>query len=127
MHRSDIVKVFAATGAGGSIVGAITHDQVLTWSGTTIAVGSAVVTGLITAYHQLRAARRDEDAKDRNLQLEAMRELARTQCQLESRIEAAESRTAELAARIEQVRCRNPLPDGSARCGAKITDDRHDT
>lgn len=121
MPSFHTLKIFAATGAGGSVLGALTHDQVMTWCGTAIAVGSALITGLVAAYHQIRAARRDEDAKDRRQLLDETREMARSQYALEARIKEAEKKAVELARRIEQVRCRHPLPDGSARCGATHT------
>jgi hypothetical protein len=61
----DTLKIFAGAGGAGGLVGAITHDQLLTWTGATIAAGSMVVTAALTGYHKLREARRAEDLKDR--------------------------------------------------------------
>jgi hypothetical protein len=112
----DSLKIFAAAGAGGGVAGAISHDQILAWSGAAIAVGSAMVTGLVAAYHKIREARRDEDAKDRHSQLEDIRALTRAQTEIEARIGRAETAATALTAVVERVRCKFPTADGAARC-----------
>ncbi|MGC8640027.1 MAG: hypothetical protein ACP5XB_09150 [Isosphaeraceae bacterium] len=112
----DSLKIFAAAGAGGGVAGAISHDQILTWSGAAVAVGSALVTAAVAAYHKYREARRDEDTKDRRSQLEDIRKLTRVQADLESRISRSETAVTSLSDLVERVRCRYPNPDGTARC-----------
>lgn len=112
----DSLKIFAAAGAGGGVAGAISHDQILTWSGAAIAVGSALVTAAVAAYHKYREARRDEDTKDRRSQLDDIRALTRVQAELEARIGRAETAATALTQAVDYARCRYPNPDGTARC-----------
>ena len=111
------LTILAVAGGAGGLVGAITHDQVLTWAGAAIGIASAVATTAIAVYHEFREACRLEDAADRDVQGKHIESLARDQLALETRIALAESRAREVTATIEKVRCRYPTIDGSARCG----------
>ncbi len=106
----------AAAGGAGGVVGVLTHDQILTWTGATIAVGSAVLSAAVAAYHKLREARRDEDAADRKVLLDDIRAMTRVQVELELRISNSEIRLNEVEILIDRVRCKFPNPDGTARC-----------
>ena len=105
----------ASLGAIGSIFGAISHEQVLTWSGVGLAVASALVTFMTSALHKVREAAREEDKKDRATQLEDIRALARFQVELEHRITADRKLLDELETRLDLERCPY-LADGRARC-----------
>ncbi len=102
--------------AAGSILGAISHDQVVAWTGALIAVGSALVTAGLPVYHRLREARRSEDAADRARVLEDVRALTRVQVEMEGRIAADGRRLNEIEAQMERIRCRYPNSDGTAHC-----------
>ncbi len=121
MRIFESIKILAAAGGAGGVVGALTHDQILTWTGATIAVGSAVLSAAVAAYHKLREARRDEDAADRKIQLDDIRALTRVQVELEIRICQAESRLNEVETMIDRVRCKFPNAEGTARCGGAET------
>src|SRR5208283_4698610 len=116
MRISQSIRIFAAAGGAGGVVGALTHDQVLTWTGATIALGSAVLSAAVAAYHKLREARRDEDTADRKALLDDIRAMTRVQVELELRISHAETRLNEVEILIDRVRCKFPNPDGTARC-----------
>jgi len=112
----DRITVLAAAGGTGGVIGALTHDSLMTWTGAAIAAVSALLSGMIAGYHRYRGARRIEDAADRDAQLEDIRGLTRAQVELELRIAKAEHDTIELGTQLQVVRCRFPLPDGRARC-----------
>jgi len=115
----------AAAGGAGGVVGALTHDQILTWTGATIAVGSAVLSAAVAAYHKLREARRDEDAADRKVLLDDIRAMTRVQVELELRISNSEIRLNEVEILIDRVRCKFPNPDGTARCSGETPNSGH--
>jgi len=125
MRIFESIRIFAAAGGAGGVVGALTHDQILTWTGATIAVGSAVLSAAVAAYHKLREARRDEDAADRKIQLDDIRALTRVQVELEIRITQAESRLNEVKTMIDRVRCKFPNAEGTARCGGETPSSGH--
>jgi hypothetical protein len=125
MRIIESIRIFAAAGGAGGVVGALTHDQILTWTGATIAVGSAILSAAVAAYHKLREARRDEDAADRKIQLDDIRALTRVQVELEIRISQAETRLEEVKYLIDRVRCKFPNPDGTARCGSETPNSGH--
>ncbi len=125
MNRLIPATCYAA--AAGSVVGAISESELITWTGAIIAVGSAVVTAVLAGYHKLREAARDERAKDQQQQradraadqqqqLEDVRAFGRAQIEMETRIASAAKRLDEIEATVDKVRCRFPAPDGSARC-----------
>ncbi len=116
MRIFESIRIFAAAGGAGGVVGAFTHDQILTWTGATIAVGSAVLSATVAAYHKLREARRDEDAADRKVQLDYVRTLTRVQVDLEIRISQAETRLKEVKTLMDCLPCMFPNADGTARC-----------
>jgi hypothetical protein len=112
----DRVTIFAVAGGTGGVVGAATHDEVLTWCGVALAVCSAILSTAIAGYHRIRDARRTEDAADRQAQLDDIRALTRVQIELERRIDSTETRLATVDGQLERVRCRFPQPDGTAKC-----------
>ena len=97
------IKVFAAAGGAGGVIGALAHDELMTWTGAMIAVGSAVLSAAVAAYHRFREACRDEDAADRKILLDDMQALTRVQVELEIRINQAETRLNEIMTLIERV------------------------
>jgi hypothetical protein len=128
MPLYNTLKIFGAAGAGGSVVGLVTHDEVLNWTGTAIAVGSALVTAGLAGYHKYRDARRAEDArdreaarKDRTADRDEVRAMGRVIAEVEMRIAKAETDASELARRLEAVHCRYPLANGAARCSESNT------
>ncbi len=121
MRVFESIRILAAAGGAGGVVGALTHDQILTWTGATIAVGSALLSAAVATYHKLREARRDEDAADRKIQIDDIRALTRVQVELDMRIGQAESRLNEVLTLIDGVRCKFPNADGTARCGGAET------
>jgi hypothetical protein len=108
--------IFGLAGASGALWGAISHDEVVAWSGAGVAVVSAVTSALIPAYHRLCSAVRAERRADRQILIDEVRALARVQIEFEHRIQSATKAIAELEAHVEKVRCKFPLADGSARC-----------
>jgi hypothetical protein len=125
MRIFESIRIFAAAGGAGGVVGALTHDQVLTWTGATIAVGSAVLSAAVAAYHKLREARRDVDAADRKALLDDIRAMTRVQVELELRISHAETRLEEVKILIDRVRCKFPNLDGTARCCGETPNSGH--
>ncbi len=112
----DRITIFAVAGGSGGVIGAVTHDQVLTWCGVALAVASAVLSAAVAGYHRIRGARRDEDTADRKFQLDDIRALTRAQVELERRIDSTENRLTGLDGQLERVRCRFPNADGTAKC-----------
>ncbi len=107
---------FAASGLGLGVTGAMTHEDVFTWTGVAIAAGSAVVSSAIASYHSFRKAVRDEATKDRMQEIKDVHKLTEAHVDLENRIRKSEFDIVEIASRVEKVRCAFPNPDGTARC-----------
>jgi hypothetical protein len=112
---SRVVPPIAGLGAIGSIFGAISHEQILTLTGVGLAVASAIVTFMTSALHKVREAAREEDKKDRAVQLEDIRAIARFQVELEHRITAESKLLDELEERLNRERCPY-IVNGLARC-----------
>lgn len=76
---------------------AVSDSQVLTWGAVGIAVGSALVTAVLSGYHKIREAARTEDQADRKSVLQDVRDLANAQTDVEVRVRAMEEKAGELA------------------------------
>src|SRR5208282_4312313 len=95
MNSLTMVKFFcwaSAACATGSLLGAITSDQILTWAMACIAISSAILGCVIASYHKWREGMREDDRKDRLAQLEDVRAMARVQVEIEMRMSAIERR-----------------------------------
>lgn len=115
----DRLSIVATAGGAGGVLGAITHDQFLTWCGAIAAASSAFISLGLSAYHRLRDAQRTEAAADRAAQLDDIRAMTRVQIELERRIDSTESRLTGLDGQLERVRCRVPNADGTAKCAVQ--------
>lgn len=112
----------ASAGAGGAVVGAFSHQDMMTWSGVAIAVTSAMITAAMAGYHKIREAARQEDIADRQAQEEAIKRQLRAQVELEERLkwnseklEIMEKSVLELVERVKRERC--PFAEeGHAKC-----------
>lgn len=98
----------ASVGASSAIVGAVSHQDLLTWSGVIVAVVSALVSGAVAGYHKIREAARQEDVADREATETAIRRQISAQMELEQRskanaahLDVAEHMLAELLERVK--------------------------
>jgi hypothetical protein len=115
----------ASAGAGGAILGAFTHQDVLTWAGVVVAIASAAVSGAVAGYHKIREAARQEDLADKEAAELATRRQIQAQITFESKIQSnakkvaiLEQTMAELVERVRRERC--PFAqDGHAHCEGK--------
>jgi hypothetical protein len=114
----------ASAGVGGAIVGAFTHQDVLTWCGVIVAILSALVSATVAGYHQIREAARQEDLADRKVAEQATRRQIQVQVEYEARIRTNAEKVAilekavtELVDRVRSARCPLTL-DGRTRCEA---------
>ena len=78
----------ASAGAGGAIVGAFTHQDLLTWGGVVVAILSAFVSWAVGGYHKIREAARQEDLADKEAAELATRRQIQAQIQFEAKINA---------------------------------------
>ena len=108
--------ILAVGGAGIGLAGAINHETVLTWVGVILAAGSAIVSGAIAGFHQLKSAVREENQKAAAAVVATARVLALTQAQFEARVERMDQRLIGIEKRLEEAMCRFPTPEGAARC-----------
>jgi hypothetical protein len=112
----------ASAGAGGAILGAFTHQDLLTWCGVIVAILSALVSSAVAGYHKIRAAARQEDLADKEAAELATRRQIQAQVEFEFKINSnatkvaiLEQSVAELVERVRRERC--PFAqDGHARC-----------
>lgn len=119
-------KASASAGAGGAIVGAISHQELLTWVGVAVAVVSAIGSASVAGYHKIRDVIRQEDIADRQAAELAMHRQIAAQVEFEARIQSNAEKTVmleqtlvELVERVRLERCPY-LEEGHARCiGAK--------
>ena len=102
----------ASAGAGGAIVGAFTHQDLLTWSGVIVAILSALVSGAVAGYHKIREAARQEDIADREAAELATRRQIQAQIEFEAKINANAAKVAilgqtvaDLVERVRRERC----------------------
>ena len=122
-HRSIAsLTTTASAGAGGAIVGAFTHQDLLTWGGVIVAILSAFVSWAVGGYHKIREAARQEDLADKEAAELATRRQIQAQIQFEAKINAnarkvtiLEKSLEELVERVRRERC--PFSEGGhSRC-----------
>lgn len=110
------MSLASGVGAVSAVLGALSNDEIVTWAGVAIAVGSAAGSVLLSGYAKLRDSIRTADHLDRQAVIQDIQALTRVQTELEDRITKAEINLEACEAEIEKCRCRYPLPDGAARC-----------
>lgn len=99
-NSQKILHGFCYVGTGGAVCGAISNDQLFTWSAVAVAISSAFITAGLAGYHRLREAARQENVADRAADLESIRVMARVQIEIESRVNIIEEKANKVIERI---------------------------
>jgi len=113
------ILIIPAIGMGGSFMAAVDHNAILSWIGAAVASSGFILNSVLSSYHRVREARRQEDGADRVAAFEAMQMLRLAQSDLESRILKGENDVINLTSRLDAVRCLFPSLDGKPRCVAE--------
>ena len=58
------ISTVCFTATAGSVIGAFSQSELITWTGAAIAIGSAIATAMLAAYHKVREAHRQEALAD---------------------------------------------------------------
>lgn len=93
-HPVNFVAGLAASGA--SVFGVVTQDNALAMASAVVAVGFAVAGPVRKAFGAGRAAQREEDAKDRELELSAFQTEVRKRVELEFQVKQLTEQVAAL-------------------------------
>jgi hypothetical protein len=101
----------------GAILAAVNRDEIITWCGIIVALGSSLFSWGIGRYHNLRSTIRAENRADRREVLEDIRAQASILTEMRIRQETLRKDLDSCVELIQKVRCRYPNEDGSARCG----------
>ena len=110
------LPVAAWCGAISSIVGAVEHDAVITWTGVGIAVLTAAASAIILVYHRAREARAQRISPTGPQCSRTSRTRRRIQAVVEQRLVENLRRIANIEAHLERIACRHPNPDGTPCC-----------
>jgi hypothetical protein len=94
-----VARAGSVAGVGFTALGAVSHDQLMSWGGVALAGLSALATFGWSQYHAWRENRRKEDADDRDAarkqdaadrlaETDALRDQIRVQIELEAKVQA---------------------------------------
>ncbi len=121
MFIDRVMTATASTAAAGSVLGAITNDQTVTWIGVAVAVVSAVLTAGLAGYHKIREASRNENLADLAAQTAGLTRYISAQLEVERRVAenaktlaVCEHTLSDLAVRMQLVKF--PADAAAAAC-----------
>jgi hypothetical protein len=113
--------LISSSGASIAMLGAVTANDFVAWTGAAIGIMSAFATWAWTQYHNYRETRRKEDVEDQHSLTEAITERLRAELSLEKQIaengeklEVLKRMIDEFVQRVRTERC--PLIDKDSPC-----------